>query len=999
MDAPNFKIHSCYYRQCWTVILLASLLTLPFATITRGDADIAVATDAGLEADEALPQETPIIALEAEPLDPAPGDPEPVDPDPLAAALLERAETDAPEAVREELNAALALWPDHPGLLRARGLLERRLGERTAAIATYERLLALDPADPLLPAILALLLREESLLTEGDRRLALLNRVHALVGEDPETDAALVLAAAALGQSAEAIRAYDRLPDERRRGAALLRAAANSYRDLGRDAEAVPLFAVLLDTHPDDRDIAAALSAGLIRADPTGAPARLDQLLARHPENMALLKARVLSSETAGDRWGALRGLQRLQALAPEDADLAAQRAARLLDLGAVGLARDVLAPHGEAIPAPLRAAVATALTEQQTDWERLPAIPEDAPAARLTILNYAEVTASAPMRTDTAAPEATDLATLIRHLEYLRGRGAAFINLAALTESRYGRKEPPPGATLLIFEQGHPSFDTLVLPVLEQYAIPVLLAVATGEIPDDDQVRTAVPRLSWERLSALAAHPLVSLASMSHSLGVPIPANPQGRLAPGSVTRRYDPATQTYETLAAYRERVLFDLQRSWAAFEERIGRHVDALVWPEGAYTPMALALAAEVPFGMHFVQTRPVRLTPEPVFPQVRVRGPLPLDALAAMLARWDRPAPPSRSMAMPVSLAPLVARKGDIRADLAPLIARIVGAGADTVHLDAGADTDGDGLVDAAFFPNRVLPLHTDILNHAVDLLRREGLRVWVVMPTLNFQPPQTPMPPEFRIMEFRSGQARPVLLGLPRLSPFHPQVQISIAQMYEDLALHVDADAVIFGPELYLTDREDFSPEAARVLRDQLEIHERNPTRLTPEQQARWTDLKVTTLENILNDARRTVGALHADIRFVRTLQPQALLRPADASAAYAQHFPTALARYDYILVDATPELFTPRDARAGLRELAQAVRQEPHGLARTTFAVGLRPATLGDAWLKPSEWRTRIGILRREGVRHFALHPDLGPVQDQPPLKDWPPTTRAALAD
>jgi biofilm PGA synthesis lipoprotein PgaB len=59
----------------------------------------------------------------------------------------------------------------------------------------------------------------------------------------------------------------------------------------------------------------------------------------------------------------------------------------------------------------------------------------------------------------------------------------------------------------------------------------------------------------------------------------------------------------------------------------------------------------------------------------------------------------------------------------------------------VYLRATADTNGDGFANAAYFPNRHLPLRADLFNRvAWQLATRNGVKVFALMPAAGFRLP-------------------------------------------------------------------------------------------------------------------------------------------------------------------------------------------------------------------------------------------------------------------
>lgn len=383
--------------------------------------------------------------------------------------------------------------------------------------------------------------------------------------------------------------------------------------------------------------------------------------------------------------------------------------------------------------------------------------------------------------------PYAVDSSALVGQFAWLRGNGYVPVSLQQIVSARQGGKPLPPKAVLLSFDDAYLSFYTRVYPLLREFGFPALLGVVGTWIdnPGGTQVlygekdTGTVPEASfptWAQLREMAGSGLIELASHSYDLHRGVPANPQGNLQPAATTRIWDAVNARYEGDAAWRERVRADLARNSAAIERGTGQKPRAVVWPYGSYNGELVRIAGEL--GM------PITLTLEDGAntPQV------PLSAMRRVLI-GENPnladfAAEVRGARYPDIVRVVRVDIGSLRGadpaeeqkNLSALIDRIDALRPSHVHLTATADTNGDGIDDAAYFPNRHLPLHADLFNRvAWQLKTRAGVKVFAVLPVNGLRLPQE-----------------------------------IVAELYEDLARHASFEGLVF---------EDGSIGQARALAD------------------------------------------------------------------------------------------------------------------------------------------------------------------------------------
>ena len=346
--------------------------------------------------------------------------------------------------------------------------------------------------------------------------------------------------------------------------------------------------------------------------------------------------------------------------------------------------------------------------------------------------------------------PFAVDTAALVRQFAWLRGNGYMPVSLDEIVAARQGGKPLPAKAVLLTFDDAYLSFYTRVYPLLREFGFPALLGVVGNWIdnPRGGAVlygeKGTVPDASfptWRQLREMADSGLVEIASHTYDLHRGIPANPQGNLQAAATARTYDAATGSYENDASWRARVGADLARNADVIERETGRRPRAIVWPFGSYNDELLRMARDS--GMTIGLTLEEGANP-PEVPLTALRRILVAHnpALAEFIFPVHGPRYPEPVRVVQVNLDDVYsADPAQQERNLSVLLDRIQALKPTHVFLQATADTDGDGVADAAYFPNRHLPLRADLFNRAAwQLTSRVDVKVFAVMPVTGFRLP-------------------------------------------------------------------------------------------------------------------------------------------------------------------------------------------------------------------------------------------------------------------
>jgi peptidoglycan/xylan/chitin deacetylase (PgdA/CDA1 family) len=329
----------------------------------------------------------------------------------------------------------------------------------------------------------------------------------------------------------------------------------------------------------------------------------------------------------------------------------------------------------------------------------------------------------------------AVTAADLIAFFEWLRGNGWTAITVDDIERARSGTRPLPDRAILITFDDGNRSLYTRVYPLLLAYRIPIVAALVGAWIgnPQRETVRLGedlIPGsgvlLSWDEAREMARSGLVEFASHTYDMHQTQLGNPLGGEMPAAAVRVYDPSAG-YETEASYRRRIRSDLERSSAVMLKELGVAPRALAWPYGRYTEVAQqeALAANYKY-LFTLEPEPGFLDDLPNIPRLTPVGRLDL---RSMISQPVAPPTAVRIVRLnPEMLSPMDSAR--FEKALGATIERVKTLGATTVVVEA-ATRGPQGRLESVWFPNRAIPVKSDVLSRIVWQLRtRAGVDVVV-----------------------------------------------------------------------------------------------------------------------------------------------------------------------------------------------------------------------------------------------------------------------------
>lgn len=329
------------------------------------------------------------------------------------------------------------------------------------------------------------------------------------------------------------------------------------------------------------------------------------------------------------------------------------------------------------------------------------------------------------------------------QYLEWIQREGWHPIHLEDIWLARQGKKTLPNKALLLTFDDGALSSYNRVFPLLKQYKTPAVFAIPTswinGNTKDAYEAYGKGNLMTWPQMREMVASGYAEFVSHSDNMHRGILANPQQNMQPAAITREYIEKQKRYETESEYQSRVVADLKKSKQTLDRELGINSRAIFWPYGAVTTETEELAAQAGLPMSFSLG-----SVAPLADSVKTYQ-------RALI--MDNPTPEMINQEMLEFLnyvrAPYKQRKSFLRFDLAEmqsanneqfnqklgqLLDKVDGLKTSTLILKAVSDSNGDGKIDVAYFPNRQLKMQQDMLNRVVWQSRtRISNRVYAELP--------------------------------------------------------------------------------------------------------------------------------------------------------------------------------------------------------------------------------------------------------------------------
>lgn len=598
----------------------------------------------------------------------------------------------------------------------------------------------------------------------------------------------------------------------------------------------------------------------------------------------------------------------------------------------------------------------------------------------------------------------------LIEQLTWLRENGYQAVSIDQILQAKRGGKPLPPRAVLLSFDDGYRSFYTRVLPVLKAFGWPAVLApvgvwmdTPANQKVDFGGAMTARDRfLTWPQITEIAQSGLVEIAAHTDASHYGAPANPQGNTQPVAANRAYDAATGSYESEAAFRQRMGKDVARITQKIKRATGKSPRVWVWPYGAEGGSALRIVADHGYELALtLEDGPAQVGRLMSAPRLLLANDPQLRLFANSVAGMEA-GPAMRVVHVDLDYV-YDPDPAQTERNLGELVQRIKDMQINTVFLQAYADPEGDGTVKSLYFPNRWLPMRADLFNRVAWQLRnRAEVEVYAWMPVLSFDL----NPSIARVTSWDPSHPQAAPLPDPdqyrRLSPFDPVARARIGDLYEDLARHAFFDGILFHDDAILSDFEDAGEAALAAYRSAGLPGSISQLRADPALLKRWARFKSRYLVDFTMELADRVRAVRGPkLKTARNIYAAPILQP-ESEIWFAQNLDDFLQAYDWTAPMAMPlmENVLAGQENAWLDQLVDEIaRRGPEALSRTVFELQSRDWRSGPEGDEgtPVDTGTLAAWMERlllRGARSFGYYPD-DYATDHPRLRD----IRPAISD
>ena len=597
----------------------------------------------------------------------------------------------------------------------------------------------------------------------------------------------------------------------------------------------------------------------------------------------------------------------------------------------------------------------------------------------QVAVLCYHEVTDNTALIS--RAGITTDM--FIQHLDWLHGNGYQPISIQQWVDASEGGKPLPEKAVLLTFDDGYASFYTRVLPLLKAYNYPSVLALV-GEFlqaPLDGfsvYGGEQIPRrefLSWSQLEEIRDSGMVEIASHSFDMHKGALANIQGNIQPEASIHLYLDTEQRYETDQEHRLRISADLKKNSALLQEKLGINPRVMVWPYGSYTGEGLKISKQA--GMPITLTldpKMAGLTPLNQVPRLLVAHDWTTRVLAAEIRSYKKKPQPVRAVHVDLDY---VWDPDPIQQEinLGMLLDRIKDLNITTVYLQAYSDIDGDSVADALYFPNKQLPMRSDLFNRTAWQLRtRANVEVFAWLPVLAFDVDNEEL--GVKAVNPANGEVS-VAKTLFRLSPWKAEARQIIFEIYAALTRQAKISGILFSDDAMLADTEDASDEAIAAFNKVSGINA-NITQIleNPEWARAWADYKTEYLIDFTHELVSTLEKYQVKLKTARNIFARPVLDP-QSEAWFAQSLPAFIQAYDQVALMAMPYLEQATDKNAWMIRLFERVKAQKNGLKKVIFelqAVDWNQPGRPD--IPSREIAKTMRQLQLLGALNFAYYPD-----------------------
>ncbi|WP_111860553.1 poly-beta-1,6-N-acetyl-D-glucosamine N-deacetylase PgaB [Acinetobacter sp. CFCC 10889] len=322
--------------------------------------------------------------------------------------------------------------------------------------------------------------------------------------------------------------------------------------------------------------------------------------------------------------------------------------------------------------------------------------------------------------------PYAISTQNLVQFFEWLKRSDWHPVSLKQIMQARQGGAALPKNAVLISFDDGALSHYRRVFPLAKEYKIPVVFALVTSWMNGNTKAIYEAygqgNEMTWAQVREMQKSGWVEFASHSHDLHQGILANPQNNQQPAAITRQYLTTLKRYETQQEYEQRILQDLIKSREILSKEVGVAPLAIVWPYGAVNIETEKLAQQAGLPLSFsLGTDAVNSVQDGTFQRgLAVNNPNSEDLYEQMTDSIHYKAFPLYEpiRALSFDLGQFSTNYSQADQQLGQILDLTNALKSNALLLNVVEDQNQDGVYDAAYFPNRYLPVKADVLNRTV-----------------------------------------------------------------------------------------------------------------------------------------------------------------------------------------------------------------------------------------------------------------------------------------
>jgi biofilm PGA synthesis lipoprotein PgaB len=600
------------------------------------------------------------------------------------------------------------------------------------------------------------------------------------------------------------------------------------------------------------------------------------------------------------------------------------------------------------------------------------------------TIFSYHEIADKSETLDSTYAVSAANFEA---QMKWLIDDGYNFIKIDDIINSRKHNKPLPSKAVLITFDDGYQSVYDNAFPILKKYHIPSLIALvgswlqATDKVDFDGHQIDRSKFLSQKEIKEMVASGLVEVGSHSYYLHRGVLGNPQGNMESATTTRQWFPDKAVYEDDKSYHKRIYEDLKANNDFLKKYTGQKLRVMVWPYGEYNMEAKKIAENLDMPIGLTLDDGSNTINTPLWGLRRILVDQGMSRTSMELNMWERNNNYTdgglTTKAMHIDLDYIYdADPEQANRNLGDLLERIKRLNVNTVYLQAFADPDANGAADFVYFPNRHIPMRSDLFNRAAWQIktRTQVKRVYAWMPMIAWElPPGNPVAND-KVVTLQVDQKH-LNMGYPRLSPFSPRARKVILEIYEDLAKSSEIDGILFHDDATLSDYEDDSEMARAQYKNWGLKASVEEIRSDHSEFLRWTKLKTEYLDDFALELAQTARNYRPGLNTARNLYAQVALN-GNSQEWYAQSLADSIKKYDYTTIMAMPYMEQADDAGAFYNQIVTNVKQQECGLERTVFELQTVNWRKNSDPISPQELSLTIQYLYDLGINHIAYYPD-----------------------